>query len=190
MSTPVQDTDSFSQDTPDVLAAQTGDKNAFTRLIRRHEASLTRHLLRFTNNDAALQDLRQETYLEAYRSLSTYKSQGPFPRWLRRIATRVGYRHWAKRAREAQAKTAFLELWHKDAPNPPETAGQESVEQTEALFACLNRHDRALMEMRYVQELSTQEIAESLGWDAARVRVRLHRALGKIRSFCSRKDDL
>lgn len=185
----VQDADSSNQDTPDALAAQTGDKNAFTRLIRRHESSLTRHLSRFTNNDAVLEDLRQETYLEAYRSLSTFRNQGPFPRWLRRIATRVGYRHWAKRAREAQAKMAFLELWRNDSPSSAEAAGQENVEQTEVLFACLNRHDRALMEMRYIQELTTREIAECLGWDAARVRVRLHRALGKIRSFCSRKNE-
>jgi RNA polymerase sigma-70 factor, ECF subfamily len=173
---------SGSPDISDALAAQSGDKEAFVRLIRRQERSLALHLRQFTNNEAVLQDLRQETYLEAYRSLSTYKHRGSFASWLRQIASRVGYRYWKGRAKEAQAGAAYRELRQYCASSQATRRTQEDIDHVRELLACLGRCDSTLLELKYVKGLMASEIAGSLGWSVGRVRVRLHRAIKRLRS--------
>lgn len=166
----------------DISAAQAGDKEAFARLLRRYEQSLSYYLQRFTDNEAVLQDLRQETYLELYRSLSSYRHEGAFPRWLRQIASRVGYRHWAVRAKDTRAKTAFLELQRGIAATLPAAQQCTSVDSVEVLLSRLGRYDKTLLEMRYLQGLTAIEIAERLGCNAGGIRVRLHRVCKRLRS--------
>lgn len=166
----------------DALSAQSGDGEAFARLLRRHEKSLDTHLGRFTGNGADLQDLRQETYLEVFRSLRTYRHQGPFVSWLRRIASRVGYRYWSGKAKETRAKAAYLESVDGPEMTPSVLSWQEGVEGAKALLVCLGHDDRAMLEMRYIQGMTAMEIADVLGWNVNRVRVRLHRAIKRLRA--------
>jgi len=170
-------------DTADVLAAQSGDAEAFARLARRHEYALLGRLRRFTLDQAMLQDLRQETYLEAYKSLSTFRREGPFSHWLRCIATRVGYRYWAGQAKELRAKNAFLELRRHCVPAMLAGAAHDDAESVKRLLARLSEGDRTLLIMRYALGHKATEIAEDLGWEATRVRVRLHRAVKKLRTI-------
>jgi RNA polymerase sigma-70 factor (ECF subfamily) len=164
-------------DGADASAAQKGDEEAFARLVRRHRRSLISHLRRFTGNETEIQDLVQETYLEVYRSLPTYRRLGPFSCWLRRIASRVGYRHWSGQARQVRARAAFLELQRCAAPPTP----FDDTEYVRMLLDGFGRRDGLLLELRYVQGLSPTEIARKMGWKAERVRVRLHRAVKKLR---------
>lgn len=170
-------------DMPDVLAAQAGDDEAFARLTRRHEYGLLGRLRRFTLDEAMLQDLRQETFLEAYKSISTYRGEGPFAHWLRCIATRVGYRYWAGQAKEVRAKNAYLELRRYCVPAISTGSAQDDAESVRELLARLSEGDRTLLIMRYALGHRATEIAEDLGWDPSRVRVRLHRAVKKLRSI-------
>jgi len=70
----------------DALAALSGDEDAFVRLILRHESAIRRLLARFSNDRGVFQDLCQENYLEAFRSLSIYRYQGSFAGWFWRIS--------------------------------------------------------------------------------------------------------
>jgi len=173
-------------DSDGVCAAQSGDREALAALLHRHERGLLRHLRRFTSNPVSLQDLRQETYLEACRSLGTYQQRGPFAAWLRQIATRVGYRFWANRTREWQARTAFIQLTAPQ-PFPWNPCDDDTREKILQLVVMLKPCDRTLVELRYLHGLTTVEIARRLGWNVSRVRVRLHRALNAMRSGASTK---
>ncbi len=170
----------------DVLLAQGGDAGAFARLVRRYERALSRHLARFTDNEAVLQDLRQETYLEAFRSLATYRHQGSFFCWLRQIATRVGYRFWTGQSREGRGKTAYLEALRRGAASLPAWQAPDGSESVARLLVSLGDLDRELLEMKYVQGLNAPEIAQRLGWSVVRVRVRLHRILRRLREELGR----
>ena len=166
-----------SIDEIDILAAQAGDETAFVRIVRRYEQALTGQLRRFTHNEAVLQDLRQETYLEAYKSLTNYHHHGSFSSWLRQIAARVGYRYWTGQAREAQARIAYLEMRGHQGYGATKPLEWDDTERAIGLLACLGSQDRILVEMKYFQGLRATEIAQRLGWKVTRVRVRLHRAL-------------
>lgn len=168
----------------DMLAAQAGDSDAFTRLVRRHEQSLEKHLFRFTDNRTDLQDLRQETYIEVFRSISTYRHQGPFSCWLRRIASRVVYRHWARQAREGRAKAAYLELICRLSQNINiQHHLQDDMECIQNLLEPLSGEERNLLEMRYLQGLTIAEIAQHIQCNVGCTRVKLHRVLKKLRTL-------
>ena len=63
------------------------DRSAFEMLVRRHQSKLRNFLRRLTGNDAArADDLAQETFLKAYRSIRTYRGTAAFSSWLYRIA--------------------------------------------------------------------------------------------------------
>jgi RNA polymerase sigma-70 factor, ECF subfamily len=173
--TPVHD------DAVDILAAQAGDEKAFVRLMGRYEALLAGQLLRFTHNKTILQDLSQETCLEAYKSLPAYRHYGAFSGWLRQIATRVGYRYWVREAKETQARNVYLETRRYDADDLWTLHQPDCLDCVEVFLSSLDSHDRDLMEMKYFQGLKATEIARKLGWSDARVRVRLHRLLKKLR---------
>jgi RNA polymerase sigma-70 factor (ECF subfamily) len=170
-------------DTPETLMPLQGDEESFIRVLRRHEPVLSTYLLRFTDNEAVVQDLRQETYLEAYRSLATYRREGSFLNWLRRIASRVGYRYWAGRAKEERAKSAYLELLRGCAPTDSAYCAQDDLERVRTFLDSLDGYDRILLEMKYLEGFRSPEIARRLGWSEVRVRVRRHRALKRLRGL-------
>ncbi len=170
-------------DAQDVVAAQHGDKEAFARLIRRHAHSINNCLSRFTHDPIMLQDLWQETCLQAYRSISTYKHQGPFSGWLWRIGLRMGYRFWNQRTKETLARSAYREGYrHRFLSTAPWHLIEDS-DHIQMLLAPLGRMDRILIEMKYLQGFNAVEIAHSTGWNESRIRVRLHRALKNLRRF-------
>ena len=173
----------FQEQYLETLAAQRGDDDAFARLVQRHEQSLEKHLYRFTDNRTDLQDLRQETYIEVYKSIATYRHQGPFSCWLRRIASRVVYRHWARQAREGRAKVAYLELVNHLAQKGATHFLQDDSEGVKSILAPLTPAERSLLEMRFVQGLKIVEIAAHIQCNVGCVRVKIHRVLKKLRKL-------
>lgn len=178
-------TDRTDLDGRDVLAAKQGDELAFIRLVLRHKQSLSRYLCRFSGNPSVLQDLRQETYLEVLRSLPNYTHSGCFFCWLRTIASRVGYRYWRCLSKEKQAQAACIEAYKQGVYTPVTRQVRFDFTRMNEVLSVLGQSDRALLEMRYIQGLKAEEIAQSLGWKVSRVRVRLHRARKRIRSMHS-----
>ena len=177
--------DAPDPDLVDALAAQSGDADAFVRLVRRHESNICRLLLRFTDDRMLIQDLCQETYLEAYRSLHRFRLEGSFAGWLRRIALRVGYRFWGRQAREAKAKIAYAESRRCDCESVAQSYDLDAVDAMHHAVEHLGACDQTLIDLRYFKGLKATEIAAQLGWTVTRVRVRLHRAIKFLR-----KDDL
>lgn len=166
----------------DAIAAQGGDPDAFVRLVKRHETAVYRLLLRFTNDRLLVQDLCQETYLEAYRSLHTFRNEGAFAGWLRRVAMRVGFRFWARQAREARARRAYAELLRDEPCCAAKVYKQDVVDAVLIALRQLSSCDRELIDLRYFKGLNASEIGSVLGWTVTRVRVRLHRAIKQLRT--------
>jgi DNA-directed RNA polymerase specialized sigma24 family protein len=70
-----------------------GDQTACARLFKRHEPDIARQMWRFSRDRGVCEELVQEALVQAYFSLGRYRPmKTPFVHWLRRIATRVGYR--------------------------------------------------------------------------------------------------
>src|SRR5256712_5545704 len=80
-----------------VEQAQTGDREAFEQLVRRHDRDILRLAFHMLGNREEAREVFQETFLKAYRSLSRFRFESSFYTWVYRIATNVSLDHLRKR---------------------------------------------------------------------------------------------
>ncbi len=178
MASPVSD-----EDSRDIEASLRGDEVAYARLIRRYQAAVTAQMWRFSRDPLVVEELVQEVFVECYMSLAKFRGRAPFLHWLRRIATRVGYRHWKRKARDRRRRESL------DRQPPPEPALPEDLTPSEAgevlhaLFERLPPEDRLVLTLHYFDELDMNEIAERMGWSRSLAKVRAFRARKKLRAL-------
>ena len=87
-------------DEADIARSVQGDGEAFGGLIRRYQNQVAADLSRFTSSRLRVEELTQDVFIEAYNSLRTYRGEGPFGHWLRKITVRVGYGFLRKTIRD------------------------------------------------------------------------------------------
>ncbi len=173
----------------DVAASVKGDDAAYGRLVQRYEKPITSLLWRFTRDPAQCEELVQQVFVEAYFSLKTYRGDAPLLHWLRRIATRMGYRYWREKAREPQ-ETSGAEF---DVLEQIEAAQENRLDPAEAgavlhgLLARLPAPDRLVLTLMYFEDCGTKEIAERMGWSRAKVKTQALRARRKIKEIAERE---
>lgn len=173
----------------DVAASVKGDDEAYARLVRRYEKPITGLLWRFTRDPAQCEELVQQVFVEAFFSLKTYRGDAPLLHWLRRIATRIGYRFWREKAREP-SETPVDEL---DPMDPIWAAEENDIDPAEAaaalhaLLARLPADDRLVLTLMYFEDCGTVEIAERMGWSRAKVKTQALRARRKMKDIAERE---
>jgi len=168
------------EDQRDIAGSLQGDGEAYARLVRRYQGEIARQMGRFTRDRAVLEELVQEVFVEAYMSLPGYKQKAPFLHWLRRIATRTGYRHWKKTARQWKEN---VELSDTLADPKVYSEPSEAAEYLYGLLEQLNPADRLVLTLLYFEECDTYEIAERMGWSRTLVKVRAFRARNHLRNL-------
>ena len=177
-----------------VARAAAGDFGAFEELVRSTEAKLYAHLLRMTENAADAKELLQESYLSAYRNLGTFKGDSAFSTWIYRIATNHALMHFRKKRPESgfeelsvptheELKSRNISDWDMD---PYEAAHKKEVKRIlDEAISSLPPVYRAVVSLRDIEGLSTEETAERLGINAGAVKTRLHRARIHLRELLS-----
>ena len=165
-------------DRADIDACLRGESSAYARIVRRYEQEIARQLWRFTKDRDELEELTQDVFVEAYRSLRSYRSDAPLLHWLRRIATRIGYRHWKRRERE---RVSHEQADIDGFPAPEELAPSEAAEYLFRVFKLLPPDDRLVLTLHYFEGCDTSEIAARMGWSRAQVKVRAFRARRRLK---------
>jgi RNA polymerase sigma-70 factor, ECF subfamily len=156
-----------------VQAAQHGDTDAFEAIVRRHQAGVYRVALRMLGSRADAQDVTQETFVRAWRSLGRFRSDSAVSTWLYRIVTRRCLDVIAAR-RTTQHLAEDLQT---SAADPSESAEQrERLQAVTRAIAMLPADQRAALVLREFESLSYQEVADVLGTTIPAVKGRIHRA--------------
>jgi RNA polymerase sigma-70 factor (ECF subfamily) len=168
-------------DQADIRASLSGDGAAYAHLVKRYESDIARQMWRFTRNEEELERLVQDVFVEAYLSLRSFKGHSPFVHWLRRIATRVGYRHWKQRDKERTALEQQMDIDVDLLASPEEQSPSEAAEYLFRLLERLPTEDRLVLTLMYFDDCDTREIAERTGWSRSLVKVRAHRARKKLK---------
>lgn len=173
----------------DIRRSQQGDSDAYRRLIEQHQAHISKLLWRFTRDKNCHEELVQETFVQAYLSLQTYKAQAPFEHWLTRIATRVGYRFWKDQTRHRHAELSDNE-WESMAElgSSDQTDPQEAAEFLHRLLSQLPARDRLVLTLRYLEQCDVAETAKRTGWNPTMVKVQTHRAKQKLKKLAEKAD--
>jgi RNA polymerase sigma-70 factor (ECF subfamily) len=168
-----------------VERSQAGDRLAFEELVRRHADRLYAVVLRFVADAGEAEEVTQEAFLRAWRSIDRFESRSRFFTWLYRIGINEAKRRAERRP--AAATVASLEdSLIEDAPDWSE-APQFRAEQgqlrrvLEDAVRSLPFDYRAPLILRDVEGLSTQEAAEVMELSEAAFKSRLHRARLAVR---------
>jgi RNA polymerase sigma-70 factor (ECF subfamily) len=156
-----------------VAASRRGDQAAFTVLVRRHQTRVFRLAGRFFRQRADVEEVAQETFLAAWRRLSTYQARAPFEHWITRICLRCCYARLGQERRRTEPLPAI------DPAAPPHDPS--AAIDLEALLARLSPADRFVLLLLDGEGFSVEEIARRVGWTVTNVKVRAFRARRRLR---------
>jgi RNA polymerase sigma-70 factor (ECF subfamily) len=172
-----------------VLRAQLGARDAIERLVNRYDAMLGYYLARFVERGADRDDLRQEVWIAVVRKLHTLDEPGAFRGWLFQIARHRAI-SWLRRQRIEIALDdagADGELAAEvDAGLEPDPSAAEAA-SVHAALAGLSPSHREMLSLRFIAELSYDQIAGVVGCPVGTVRSRIHYAKLALRRAMGRK---
>jgi RNA polymerase sigma-70 factor (ECF subfamily) len=169
----------------DIRRSQNGDSEAYRRLIEAHQKYVGQLLWRFSRDKAVHEELVQDTFVEAYFSLHSFKQKAPFAHWLSRIATRVGYRYWKKS--DAHTGELTFEEWDRIAAEGDHDDAGEAAEMLYRLLEQLPPRDRLVLTLRYIDDCDVAEVAQRTGWTKTMVKVQAMRAKQKLKKLFNQK---
>ena len=167
--------------------AQSGDREAFEQLVRRHDRDILRLAFHMLGNREEAREVFQETFLKAYRSLSRFRFESSFYTWIYRIATNVSL----DISYESDTET------HPDRPALKDTLaattyysnperrlyGKEVGEKIQDALKTLSEKERLVFELRHYQGLRLKMIGEIMGSTEETAKNYLFRATQKLRAY-------
>ena len=165
--------------------AQLGDREALDELLRALEPPLLDHVRTIVSDQDLADDVLQEALLRISRALGSLREPEWVRAWAYRITTREAIR--AARAERNPKREAVDDIDDFPAPEGDVSVGEEGVlDELRARVAELPRRAQLVLRMRYLQELSQQEIAEALEIPVGTVKSRVAYGLAALRRMMDR----
>jgi RNA polymerase sigma-70 factor (ECF subfamily) len=173
-----------------------GDALAFNRLVEERHGDIYALLYRLTEDPEEARDLTQETFLQAFRHLASFRGDADLRTWLYRIAVnqaRNRWRWWKRRRRDRTVSLDAPVSEGIDAPLSAGLAGDEGLdperqalarEREAALHAALKslaRPYREVIVLRDIEGFSYEEVASTLDLNVGTVKSRLNRGRTELR---------
>lgn len=165
------------EETRVIERAARGDADAFEALVIEYRRDVTRTVL-FTVSDAhVVEDLVQETFLRAFRSLGKFDTTRPFRNWLLTIALNVSRSYLRRRVVTLPWSDRY------DRAVEPHFASDEGAVLQDVLHAMtqLRYRDREILTLHYVNDLTLEQSAKLLGIPVGTAKSRLAKALERLR---------
>ena len=163
-----------------VSRARAGDADAFTRIVDAHHADLVRVAYAVCGDADLAREAAQTTWIKVWQRLGSLREPEKLRPWLVSIASNE-----ARQALRSRRRRQVREIPALD----PESTGDgpiiapPSADRSDLIEALgrLDPDDRALIAMRYLAGLGSDEIAEATGRSAGGVRARLSRLMTRLR---------
>jgi RNA polymerase sigma-70 factor (ECF subfamily) len=170
-----------------VERARAGDDDAFRELVEGHSRPIFRVAFRILGNEDQADDVVQETFLRAFRSLHRFDGRSQFWSWLYRIAVNCAYDLMRKEKRRGPhadlADERVLATLESDAPHPDRFAASDEIRRTVGHeLAAMSARERAAFVLRHFEGRSTREIGELLGMREGATKQAVFRAVRKLRA--------
>ena len=168
-----------------VARVQKGDSRAFDMLVLKYQHKIFSLISRYVRDADDVQDVAQETFIKAYRSLPSFRGDSAFYTWLYRIAINTAKNHLVSRSRRPPGSDVEVE----DAEYFESGGGLRTIETPEnALFgeelktvvqeaiSALSEDLRTAITLREFDGLSYEDIADIMDCPVGTVRSRISRA--------------
>jgi len=167
------------------VEARNGSQEAFRELVERFERPVFGLIVRIVRHAEQAEDLAQETFLKAHRALARFDPSRKFSSWLFKIAHNTAL-DALRRAGEPTLSLDAPPREGDEAPEPPadpsaedpfaRTAGRDLGRALEAAIRRLRPEYREVLLLRFVEELSYEEIAEVTSAPLGTVKIHIYRA--------------
>jgi RNA polymerase sigma factor (sigma-70 family) len=169
-----------------VAAALSGNRSAFSILIERYHAMVLQLAYRTIGQYDLAHDLAQETFLQAFLSLSQLRDQQRFRSWLYGITLHVCRDFLRSQRANLLSYESLAGGVHiaDDMPSPEMLAEQIELRQTvQRALQSLTESNRATVLLFYYEGFNTREIADLLEISVSAVKVRLHKARQQLKTY-------
>jgi RNA polymerase sigma-70 factor (ECF subfamily) len=159
-----------------------GSQSAFEQIVRRYQRPVISLIARVTGDYALAEDLAQETFVKAFRSLSAFDTTRRLSSWLFRIAHNTAVDAMRRSRRQPASIEAGYVASAPGSNEPAAPPGPDPIERQElgraleAALAALRPDQRAAIVLRYESGLSFDEIGIVLSIPEATARSHVHRA--------------
>lgn len=167
-----------------LAAAIRGDAAGFAALVREHQSLVFSVAYHFLRDRARAEELAQETFLHLYRNLEAIESPAHLLYWLRKVVTHRSIDETRKTAR--RGRTVALEAIAEPAAARVDRDPFLS-DALRAMVAALPAAQRAVVVLRYQEDMEPGEIAETLDIPLNTVKSRLHRGIEFLRRKMERQ---
>lgn len=177
-----------------------GDEKAYAELMRRYKKSVYHTLLKMVRNPDDADDLTVEAFAKAFKNLPKFKKEYTFSTWLFRIATNNCIDFIRRKRLETTSISSGFSDEHGEPididirdenMNPQEKAiNLQKIEIVRTMVTLLPDKYRQLVQLRYFEELSYEEIAQQLNAPLGTVKAQLHRARELLYDIARSKKDM
>ncbi|MDP3467401.1 MAG: sigma-70 family RNA polymerase sigma factor [Daejeonella sp.] len=162
-----------------------GDKAAYADLMKRHQRFVFTLALRFTKNREDAEEIAQDCFIKAYRSLNTFRNTSKFSTWLYSIVYTTAMTFLRKKKLDIQSLDAEGVLL-KVENHVSDLKSDELEHKSKMVFVNnaidqLLPDDAAIITLFYLGEQSLVEIGQALGMETSTVKVKLHRARHRLK---------
>ena len=162
-----------------------GDSNAYGELVKKYQNYVFTLALRFTHNREDAEEVAQDIFIKAYKSLADFKGNSKFSTWLYTIVYTTSITFLRKKRLETTSiddENTFLQLENQDSAFNANTIEHKSkMAMLNQAISMLSADDAQLITLFYKGEQSLEEIGTVLGVEANTVKVRLHRARTRLK---------
>lgn len=155
-----------------ILRCQMGDKDAFGKLIERYQRPLRYFISRLLDDAQASDDILQDTWLTMIGRISSLKKPEAFSIWLYRIARNKIY----QRLRRKKVWSELKENIPAPNENEDETISFEDVAKIHECLMKLRPEHKEVLMLRFLEQMSYQQITEVLGCNPGTARSRVYYA--------------
>ena len=178
-----------------IRRAQRGDADAFEQLLLEHQKNVYNLCYRMAGNPDDAMDLSQETFLRAWRCLDQYQFASAFSTWLYRLCSNICIDFLRRRRRQQTVPLTFEDADGEEQTSAGPDAQPLPEEQVElkltretlaAAMAQLLPEHRAVLQLRVVNEMSYEQIADVLDIQIGTVKSRLSRARNQLKKILER----
>ncbi|MDH5605294.1 MAG: sigma-70 family RNA polymerase sigma factor [Anaerolineae bacterium] len=159
--------------------AQMGDRQAFADLVNRHRKGVINVAYRICGDAGQAEDIAQETFLRAWQHIPKYRPQALFRSWLYRIAANMTIDHL--RSKKETVNIEMLALQSRDAGPELRLVEKERAAAVQQAVLGLPIASRQVLVLREYEQLSYQEIADTLEIPIGTVMSRLNYARKSIK---------
>lgn len=168
-----------------VKKAAAGDRGAFERLIARYQGDIFRMVYYRTSSRMDAEDITQEVFVSAYRSVGSLKDPGMFRSWLYRIALNAVRDFYRKK--RLRSIFTFFSPQHDEEHACREDSSFDHLEKKQfwdrlgAFLSRLSEAEKEVFRLRFLDGLGIKEVSEALGKNESTVKTHLYRAVDKFR---------